>query len=173
MVEHQPSKLDTWVRFPSPASARVAQGWSTTLPRLGSRVRIPSRAFIKKFFGNFFFLRDTPGKCLPAPGRQSFAGRLFSSEQRRGIISIPAVRQQDCQGFPLIFRSFRDLHRRVKRGSRRNSGQDSLQMGQFFGHCKANFIVYRKHLIVNRLIQHRGHKSRADPLNLVRAAFSL
>ena len=55
MVEHQPSKLDTWVRFPSPASARVAQGWSTTLPRLGSRVRIPSRAFIKKFFGNFFF----------------------------------------------------------------------------------------------------------------------
>ncbi len=25
MVEHQPSKLDTWVRFPSPAYARVAQ----------------------------------------------------------------------------------------------------------------------------------------------------
>ena len=25
MVEHQPSKLNTWVRFPSPAYARVAQ----------------------------------------------------------------------------------------------------------------------------------------------------
>ena len=99
MVEHQPSKLDTWVRFPSPASkqnaclilyrclwhtfmrewlsggappcqgggrgfdprlalfffklnktfiqcARVAQRWSTSLPRRGSRVRSPSRAFI-------------------------------------------------------------------------------------------------------------------------------
>src|SRR5699024_8471070 len=53
MVEHQPSKLDTWVRFPSPAYARVAQGWSTTLPRLGSRVRIPSRAFfISTISGN-------------------------------------------------------------------------------------------------------------------------
>ena len=54
MVEHQPSKLDTWVRFPSPALyARVAQGWSTTLPRLGSRVRIPSRAlFMQKRGGS-------------------------------------------------------------------------------------------------------------------------
>lgn len=25
VVEHQPSKLDMWVRFPSPAYARVAQ----------------------------------------------------------------------------------------------------------------------------------------------------
>jgi hypothetical protein len=29
-------------------NARVAQGWSTTLPRLGSRVRIPSRALNEK-----------------------------------------------------------------------------------------------------------------------------
>ena len=28
-------------------NARVAQGWSTTLPRLGSRVRIPSRALLE------------------------------------------------------------------------------------------------------------------------------
>ena len=28
--------------------ARVAQGWSTTLPRWGPRVRIPSRALILK-----------------------------------------------------------------------------------------------------------------------------
>ena len=27
--------------------ARVAQGWSTTLPRSGSRVRIPSRAVMR------------------------------------------------------------------------------------------------------------------------------
>ena len=70
MVEHQPSKLDTWVRFPSPALyakhtdtinfipstvtgfpvhqyARVAQRWSTSLPRRGSRVRSPSRALGK------------------------------------------------------------------------------------------------------------------------------
>ena len=25
MVDHQPSKLDTWVRFPSPASVSIAQ----------------------------------------------------------------------------------------------------------------------------------------------------
>ena len=55
MVEHQPSKLDTWVRFPSPAlkykvtvHARVAQRWSTSLPRRGSRVRSPSRALVKQ-----------------------------------------------------------------------------------------------------------------------------
>ena len=29
-------------------NARVAQGWSTTLPRWGPRVRIPSRALILK-----------------------------------------------------------------------------------------------------------------------------
>ena len=53
MVEHQPSKLNTWVRFPSPAlkmnilfiMREWLSWWSTTLPRSGSRVRVPSRAF--------------------------------------------------------------------------------------------------------------------------------
>ena len=52
MVEHQPSKLNTWVRFPSPAlkmnilfiMREWLSWWSTTLPRSGSRVRVPSRA---------------------------------------------------------------------------------------------------------------------------------
>ena len=54
MVEHQPSKLNTWVRFPSPAlkmnilfiMREWLSWWSTTLPRSGSRVRVPSRALL-------------------------------------------------------------------------------------------------------------------------------
>ena len=42
MVEHQPSKLDTWVRFPSPAlCVRSSAGQSNGLLSRGSRVRIP------------------------------------------------------------------------------------------------------------------------------------
>ena len=54
MVEHQPSKLNTWLRFPSPAlkmnilfiMREWLSWWSTTLPRSGSRVRVPSRALL-------------------------------------------------------------------------------------------------------------------------------
>ena len=66
MVEHQPSKLDTWVRFPSPAlkmnilfiMREWLSWWSTTLPRSGSRVRVPSRAFLihKKYPRRISFL---------------------------------------------------------------------------------------------------------------------
>ena len=44
---------DVHVRF-----ARVAQWWSTSLPRRGSRVRSPSRAllFKKSNFGFFFYI---------------------------------------------------------------------------------------------------------------------
>ena len=46
VVEHQPSKLDMWVRFPSPALMREwLSWWSATLPRSRPRVRVPSRAF--------------------------------------------------------------------------------------------------------------------------------
>ena len=34
-------------------NARVAQWWSTSLPRRGSRVRSPSRAFFLPFFKGF------------------------------------------------------------------------------------------------------------------------
>ena len=73
MVEHQPSKLDTWVRFPSPALffktskyARVAQRWSTSLPRRGSRVRFPSRA-LKKVSCRILFLLLFFGVLLYSP----------------------------------------------------------------------------------------------------------
>ena len=54
MVEHQPSKLNTWVLFTSPAlkmnilfiMREWLSWWSTTLPRSGSRVRVPSRALL-------------------------------------------------------------------------------------------------------------------------------
>ena len=48
-------------------NARVAQGWSTTLPRLGSRVRVPSRALKNKKKGYpetdilFLIVRALPG----------------------------------------------------------------------------------------------------------------
>ena len=53
VVEHQPSKLDMWVRFPSPALMREwLSWWSATLPRSRPRVRVPSRAL-------FYFLKRT------------------------------------------------------------------------------------------------------------------
>ncbi len=35
MVEHQPSKLDTWVRFPSPAFAEQKRGYSSARSKSG------------------------------------------------------------------------------------------------------------------------------------------
>ena len=77
MVEHQPSKLNTWVRFPSPAlkmnilfiMREWLSWWSTTLPRSGSRVRVPSRAL---FFARkkdirmdiLFFVKAEPDRAL-------------------------------------------------------------------------------------------------------------
>ena len=47
MVEHQPSKLDTWVRFPSPAYARVAQLVERDLAKVEAAGSSPvSRSFL-------------------------------------------------------------------------------------------------------------------------------
>ena len=67
MVEHQPSKLNTWVRFPSPAlnrtisyfiiyRARVAQLVEYDLAKVGVAGSSPvSRSFLKKaVFAAFF-----------------------------------------------------------------------------------------------------------------------
>ena len=77
MVEHQPSKLNTWVRFPSPAlkmnilfiMREWLSWWSTTLPRSGSRVRIsvPLRSVLTKVHWTFSFsvpLRSALAKVL-------------------------------------------------------------------------------------------------------------
>ena len=61
MVEHQPSKLDTWVRFPSPALAAVvcnicASGSAVEhlLAKEGVAGSIPvSRSFVPQGFGVF------------------------------------------------------------------------------------------------------------------------
>ena len=76
MVEHQPSKLNTWVRFPSPAlkmnilfiMREWLSWWSTTLPRSGSRVRVPSRALLNSKNTSasdvFFFTETRPRSRL-------------------------------------------------------------------------------------------------------------
>ena len=51
-----------YISIESVFNARVAQWWSIALPRRGSRVRIPSRAF---FIGwNFLDLQGIPAFCV-------------------------------------------------------------------------------------------------------------
>ena len=61
MVEHQPSKLDTWVRFPSPAYARVAQLVEHDLAKVGAAGSSPVSRSEREKRGHpvdvfFFFL---------------------------------------------------------------------------------------------------------------------
>ena len=46
-VDDLPPAAGTGALFPKAVSYTHLQGWSTTLPRLGSRVRIPSRALLE------------------------------------------------------------------------------------------------------------------------------
>ena len=83
MVEHQPSKLNTWVRFPSPAlkmnilfiMREWLSWWSTTLPRSGPRVRVPSRALGKEIHRMMYLFFSSPA----GPGRSSFFAPLQSA----------------------------------------------------------------------------------------------
>lgn len=50
VVEHQPSKLDMWVRFPSPAYARVAQLVERDLAKVEAAGSSPVSRF-------FYFLK--------------------------------------------------------------------------------------------------------------------
>ena len=66
MVEHQPSKLDTWVRFPSPASAPLAQLVEHLTLNQGVQGSSPwwrmiffnniNSKFAKREFGIYFFV---------------------------------------------------------------------------------------------------------------------
>ena len=66
MVEHQPSKLDTWVRFPSPAYATVAQLVEHDLAKVGAAGSSPvcrSSSTLSKFDecqAYFFILQEIP-----------------------------------------------------------------------------------------------------------------
>ena len=63
--------------------ARVAQRWSTSLPRRGSRVRFPSRALKKYPVGYFFccsfFLGGAPVSALPHVPPPAFLLPHFSA----------------------------------------------------------------------------------------------
>ena len=69
--------------------ARVAQGWSTTLPRWGPRVRIPSRAFFI-FSGSLYFQRF-PLFFIFSPAPPSKAKLLLRSFQ---IPGNPALQKE-------------------------------------------------------------------------------
>lgn len=58
MVEHQPSKLDMWVRFPSPAYARVAQLVERDLAKVEAAGSSPVSRFyfLQTICGLHFFL---------------------------------------------------------------------------------------------------------------------
>ena len=63
---------DVHVRF-----ARVAQWWSTSLPRRGSRVRSPSRAFIFLEVSNgYLFCYFVPATCIEPARVRCLACRL-------------------------------------------------------------------------------------------------
>ena len=89
MVEHQPSKLNTWVRFPSPAlkmnilfiMREWLSWWSTTLPRSGSRVRAPSVALKKTQFYCVFFISTH----IEKPHAQFLLPPTFSYETRSQV----------------------------------------------------------------------------------------
>ena len=70
-------------------NARVSQGWSTTLPRWGPRVRIPSRAFFI-FSGSLYFQRF-PLFFIFSPALPSKAKLLLRSFQ---IPGNPALQKE-------------------------------------------------------------------------------
>ena len=62
--------------------ARVAQGWSTTLPRWGPRVRIPSRAFNFARFYRAFFVSCCISCCM------AFSKTLYQPSGLRSLKSF-------------------------------------------------------------------------------------
>ena len=61
VVEHQPSKLDMWVRFPSPAYARVAQLVERDLAKVEAAGSSPVSRF-------FYFLKTGHWNKFPMTG---------------------------------------------------------------------------------------------------------
>ena len=75
--------------------ARVAQGWSTTLPRWGPRVRIPSRAFNFARFYRAFFVSCCISCCM------AFSKTLY---QPSGLRSLRSFMRSSGDRFSLSFR---------------------------------------------------------------------
>ena len=118
MVEHQPSKLNTWVRFPSPAlkmnilfiMREWLSWWSTTLPRSGSRVRVPSRALLNSkniSASDVFFFTETRPRSrvrIYAPLRSALTKVHWTFSTPSRFYSTPLP---DSNGFVSSFHSGR------------------------------------------------------------------
>ena len=79
--------------------------WSTTLPRSGSRVRVPSRALIKLYIADVFQIRSTKtcasgsvGGARPCQGR----GRGFESRLALLLIVAEALILQGFRSFYVV-----------------------------------------------------------------------
>ena len=123
MVEHQPSKLNTWVRFPSPAlkmnilfiMREWLSWWSTTLPRSGSRVRVPSRALLiyKRY-----------------PKRIPFVyKRVLPDSNVRGLRSAPVGAEPTSTGCRAPSRAMKD-----------SAGLERFVSSFHFGRCRIVFF---------------------------------
>ena len=125
MVEHQPSKLNTWVRFPSPAlkmnilfiMREWLSWWSTTLPRSGSRVRVPSRALLiyKRY-----------------PKRITFVyKRVLPDSNVRGLRSAPVGAEPTSTGCRAPSRAMKD-----------SAGLERFVSSFHFGRCRIVFFSF-------------------------------
>ena len=125
MVEHQPSKLNTWVRFPSPAlnmnilfiMREWLSWWSTTLPRSGSRVRVPSRALLiyKRY-----------------PKRIPFVyKRVLPDSNVRGLRSAPVGAEPTSTGCRAPSRAMKD-----------SAGLERFVSSFHFGRCRIVFFSF-------------------------------
>ena len=125
MVEHQPSKLNTWVRFPSPAlkmnilfiMREWLSWWSTTLPRSGSRVRVPSRALLiyKRY-----------------PKRIPFVyKRVLPDSNVRGLRSAPVGAEPTSTGC-----------RAPSRAMKNSAGLERFVSSFHFGRCRIVFFSF-------------------------------
>ena len=125
MVEHQPSTLNTWVRFPSPAlkmnilfiMREWLSWWSTTLPRSGSRVRVPSRALLiyKRY-----------------PKRIPFVyKRVLPDSNVRGLRSAPVGAEPTSTGCRAPSRAMKD-----------SAGLERFVSSFHFGRCRIVFFSF-------------------------------
>ena len=145
MVEHQPSKLNTWVRFPSPAlkmnilfiMREWLSWWSTTLPRSGSRVRVPSRALLiyKRY-----------------PKRIPFVyKRVLPDSNVRGLRSAPVGAEPTSTGCRAPSRAMKD-----------SAGLERFVSSFHFGRCRIVFFSFIKDegvagAFFSVTSQHTGH----------------
>ena len=187
MVEHQPSKLNTWVRFPSPAlkmnilfiMREWLSWWSTTLPRSGSRVRVPSRALLiyKRYPKRIPFvykrvLPDSNGSYL----RSTSVGANGSPMDFQHPVSRnEGLRRTRTFEVSALLRSVHDIHRMsctVSRSIRKRlepiyickspAGLERFVSSFHFGRCRIVFFSFIKDegvagAFFSVTSQHTGH----------------